>query len=1140
MNKFFTVMCLVMLSAGLLLAGVELTPLWEMSAAQEMLPNWFDTDNLTRGFAYGKVGENDRLFVVSRNGGSFIYILDAATGDSVGMLDNTGITGGIYHVSDVAVSDDGVVFVCNLAIGGEFKIYKWTDEAAVPEVAITADGTDRRLGDKISAMGSLADNSFVLYAASAANNEILKFTTSDNGATFDLEVIDIGTNGGSASVGPIPGMTDFYYNATGLNPKKFDSTGADLGTIPGSVVSTGSNSIRYITTKLDAEYIATFQYGTDNENARIVKVPEGDLAAAETYTITPSLGANANANGSGDVAVQDNGDGTFTVFVLSTNNGLGAYLLEIIPVLTIAEARVDMDGDFVPDLLDQKVTVRGYITTPNYSSSGSQYYMQDATGGVQLYNGGLALDLNFGDEVQVTGFVDQYRGSTEIVDFTEGGFTVLSTGNEVEPKEITIADLGEDVESQLILLQNVWMVDPSQWPEEGSNGNVDITDGTDTTYIFIDRDTDLDGWTPPQGMLNIEFIVDQYTYSEPANDGYSLRGTFREGIMPVITEEPEELIPLWSKAQATGNMPSYFSTSSYTRGMAYGKVNGEDRVYVVTRFGPHRIVIHDALTGDSLGVIPKPPQAEGVGLFHLNCVDVSDDGIIFASNMSLGSDTNHPFRVYRWDSETAEAQTAISYDAGLGRMGDMFSVYGSASDNSLTIYAGVANSNKFVRFTTADNGMTFTPEVIEIEGGSFGTLPNVAEMADGTMYVKSYGRPLVHLDASGAVVDTVSTTVVGTGGSKIKAFSYNESQMLMVYYPDLGGAGSAENCAVIDVTEGAAGAEIVALSGSIGSTANGNGTGSVDVMHVMDDTHVFFVMGTNNGVAAFTNDDDFVIAMLDTMFFGDTQNVLVNPFGAGYIAGTNEYNDIGKYQRFDFKAGDELVAAKFYFGYKNIVDTPDSIWMVVKSVAENGAPDSMLASAVTTTDMLDTTGMGNTFFLDAPLMVEGPVFIGFEWKQGDDEFAVFSDADGEGDGENRAWERFEDSSYNDFLTTLNPDYSWGIDVDLWIAAYYKEAVGTGVISSDESAAPETFVLSQNYPNPFNPTTRFSVNLQRTTDVRISVFNTLGQEVSVVYDGQLTAGIHNFEFDAKDMASGVYFYRLKGADVTAVKRMILLK
>ena len=173
--------------------------------------------------------------------------------------------------------------------------------------------------------------------------------------------------------------------------------------------------------------------------------------------------------------------------------------------------------------------------------------------------------------------------------------------------------------------------------------------------------------------------------------------------------EPEILIPVWSLSQAAGTFPSYMSTSNSERGMAYGKVNGLDRLYIVTRNGTHRTIIHDAVTGDSVAIIPKPADAEGVGLFHLNCVDVSDDGIIFECNMTLLADGTHPFRVYRWDNESAEPQTVISYDAGIGRMGDMFSVHGSASDNSLVIYAGVANKDKIVKFGTNDNGNTFTP-----------------------------------------------------------------------------------------------------------------------------------------------------------------------------------------------------------------------------------------------------------------------------------------------------------------------------------------------------------------------------------------------------------------------------------------------
>jgi len=760
-----------------------------------------------------------------------------------------------------------------------------------------------------------------------------------------------------------------------------------------------------------------------------------------------------------------------------------------------------------------------------------------------LFSSSVAIALNIGDEIEAKGVIDFYRGVTEIVPSAASDVKVLSTGNAIQPKKIKIADIGEEYEAQVVQVDSVRFVDIKQWPAAGSNGNVYITDGKDTTYIFIDKDTDLDGWTPPAGLLTIIAEVDQYTSSSSVyNDGYSLRGRIKEDfiVIPVLVV-PEPLYTLWAKSQAAETFPKYFSTQNYTRGMAYGNVGGQDRVYVVTRFGPHRIVIHDAVTGDSLGVIPKPSQAEGVGLFHLNCVDVSDDGIIFACNMSLGSDATNPFRVYRWDSETATATTAISYDAALGRLGDMFSVYGKVSDNSIRIYAAVTNSNKFVRFTTTDNGVTFAPEVITVSDGTWGSVPNIAEMSDGTLYLKAYGRPLIHYQANGTMIDTVSTTVVGTSVSKIKSFATGGKMYLIAYYPDVPGAGGAEKLNVLDVSLGAKLANVVFFSSSIGKFANGNGTGSVDVKVVDDESFLFYILGTNNGVAAFSNKDEFVLANIDTLFYGNTPTLLPNPYGKGFIAGTNEYNDIGKYQRFDFNANDILYGFRLYFGYKEIVDTPDTLYLVVKTVAANGAPDVTLATLVTTTAAMDTTLIGSTFFLPSPLKVAGPVFIGFEWGVTyNDTFVVYSDKDGEGDNANRVWEKFNDGQYNDFGTTLNPSYSWGIDVDLWIAAYYKKAIVTGVNDLANKLMPTVFAVSQNYPNPFNPMTRFSVTLPMATEVKVMVYNTLGQEVARLFNGNLPQGVHYFAFDGSRFASGIYFYRVKTREHNSVKRMVIVK
>ncbi|MCU0644856.1 MAG: DUF5018 domain-containing protein, partial [bacterium] len=296
MKKLVTGVLLILLSVSVVYAGGTVNTVWEKSVAQGTKPNWFDTGNLTRGFAYGKVGGNDRLFVVSRNAGSFIYILDAANGDSLGKLDNRNITGGTYHVSDVGVSDDGIIYVCNLAVAGTFKVYKWTAETDTPLVAFTYDATGKRLGDKMTVTGSASDNSLVIWAASANSNQVVKFTTSDNGATFAPTVLDIGITGGSASVGPLPDAS-FYWNAGGNSVKKFTAAGVVLGTVPGSVVATGSNAIRFLTTVGSDELFATFQYGANNENARVVMVPNGDVTMATSYGLTTTLGTNANANG---------------------------------------------------------------------------------------------------------------------------------------------------------------------------------------------------------------------------------------------------------------------------------------------------------------------------------------------------------------------------------------------------------------------------------------------------------------------------------------------------------------------------------------------------------------------------------------------------------------------------------------------------------------------------------------------------------------------------------------------------------------------------------------------------------------------------------------------------------------------------
>ena len=92
----------------------------------------------------------------------------------------------------------------------------------------------------------------------------------------------------------------------------------------------------------------------------------------------------------------------------------------------------------------------------------------------------------------------------------------------------------------------------------------------------------------------------------------------------------------------------------------------------------------------------------------------------------------------------------------------------------------------------------------------------------------------------------------------------------------------------------------------------------------------------------------------------------------------------------------------------------------------------------------------------------------------------------------------------------------------------------------KDALPTVFALNQNYPNPFNPTTTIGFELPKASQVKLSIYNVLGQEVAVLIDEYMEAGRQSREWDASVKASGLYFYRIQAGDFTETKKMIMLK
>ena len=94
--------------------------------------------------------------------------------------------------------------------------------------------------------------------------------------------------------------------------------------------------------------------------------------------------------------------------------------------------------------------------------------------------------------------------------------------------------------------------------------------------------------------------------------------------------------------------------------------------------------------------------------------------------------------------------------------------------------------------------------------------------------------------------------------------------------------------------------------------------------------------------------------------------------------------------------------------------------------------------------------------------------------------------------------------------------------------------------NDVNTTPSKFSLSQNYPNPFNPTTRITFTLEKSGFAQLSVYNILGQKVATLLSGNLSAGQHEVNFNASNLSTGVYIYKLESGNNTSIKKMMLLK
>ncbi|MBK7260136.1 MAG: T9SS type A sorting domain-containing protein [Ignavibacteriae bacterium] len=119
--------------------------------------------------------------------------------------------------------------------------------------------------------------------------------------------------------------------------------------------------------------------------------------------------------------------------------------------------------------------------------------------------------------------------------------------------------------------------------------------------------------------------------------------------------------------------------------------------------------------------------------------------------------------------------------------------------------------------------------------------------------------------------------------------------------------------------------------------------------------------------------------------------------------------------------------------------------------------------------------------------------------------------------------------------TASPTGASYIDIPLIGSAKFVTSV-----AAQPAMVPSTIVLHQNYPNPFNPSTTIRFDLATSGEVRLEVYTVTGQRIATLVDGIMPPGTHAIPFQARDIASGVYYYRLTTHVGSSVRSMVLLQ
>lgn len=328
---------------------------------------------------------------------------------------------------------------------------------------------------------------------------------------------------------------------------------------------------------------------------------------------------------------------------------------------------------------------------------------------------------------------------------------------------------------------------------------------------------------------------------------------------------------IWEKSDSLGTR-HVWNTGDNTRGLAYGTMGGNERVFLATRSTTGgqlaRVVVLNALTGDSVTTMNMTGVTGGTHV--ISDAGLTEDGVLFVSNLTTGAIAASPLKIYKWINETTAPTIAVQWGPAVseGRYGDKITVTGKVSDGTARIYAvknvsGTANIKYWDMIPDLANPGTY---IFNQEPKNFFDVPGLGVIAslgfrpDGGSYYKINGANIKQYTALGVLVGgESSSSVIASSGNNVRYIGDDDQGNAVICYFRYSTAGTTNSRLgnqkvdfVRVLSNDLVNATVITGTPSLGKTANGNGAGGVVVKKLINNDVDIYVLSTNNGVAKYT------------------------------------------------------------------------------------------------------------------------------------------------------------------------------------------------------------------------------------------------------------------------------------------------